>query len=245
MASNELYPFQQRPEDGIAGRVVLNGWLDKIWRRFKTDSAILNVTASTTVPAEVQWVRANATGGAITITLPLLSENPSRTIGIIKFDSSANEVTVTRSGTDLIAGVASRRLSFQWHRILLKSNGAGQWDLVSYGGGGTYTPTLTNVTNLGASTTAECQFLAVDNVCTVGFRFAVDPTAAALTELGISLPVPSNFGVVGDCGGTSSAIITECGLIEADVANNRASLQFTAVSVNNHAIAGSFTYEII
>lgn len=55
---------------------------------------------------------------------------------------------------------------------------------------GTYTPTLTNVVNISASTAYQAQYLQVGNTVTVSGRVDIDPVVTATaTQLGISVPV--------------------------------------------------------
>ena len=112
---------------------------------------------------------------------------------------------------------------------------------------GTYTPTFTNVANLDASTASQAQYLRVGNTVTVSGVLEVDPTAATTTtQLGISLPVASNFGGSEDCGGCAAAnSILEAGAIYADAANDRAQLDFISQATSNHAMAFTFTYQVI
>ena len=122
------------------------------------------------------------------------------------------------------------------------------WVLETIGhAAGKYTPTLTGVTNVGASTAYECQFSRVGNVVTVSGKVDVDPTAAGATELGISLPFASNFGAIEDCGGAAFAtgVAGQGAAVNADAANDRARMQWVAVDVTNQAMFFSFTYEII
>lgn len=112
---------------------------------------------------------------------------------------------------------------------------------------GTYTPTLTNVTNLSASTAYQCQYLRVGATVTVSGRADVDPTAAAATELGVSLPVASNLGASEDCAGVGAlaATSTENTIILGDTTNNRASIQWVATDLANTAMYFTFTYQVI
>lgn len=114
---------------------------------------------------------------------------------------------------------------------------------------GTYTPTLTNVANLDASTAYECQYLRVGNVVHVGGRVDVDPTGAgASTQLGISLPIASNFAASSDCGGTgfSPGVAGQGAAVVPDAANNRAQLQFVSgATLSNQSMYFTFTYEVV
>lgn len=112
---------------------------------------------------------------------------------------------------------------------------------------GTYTPTLTNTTNVAASTPRIAQWLRVGNVVTVSGQLDIDPTSTGATLLGISLPVPSNFANAFSLGGTASSmtITNESAGIEADATNDRASLKYVAVDTTNHTMAYTFTYVVI
>jgi hypothetical protein len=69
---------------------------------------------------------------------------------------------------------------------------------------GTYTPTLTNTTNISASTAAACQYMRVGNTVTVSGQVSgITMTAAgsANTVLRMTLPVASNLSAVRHVGG--------------------------------------------
>lgn len=113
---------------------------------------------------------------------------------------------------------------------------------------GTYTPTLTNEANLDGSTAYVCQYSRVGSTVTVSGRFRVDPTAATTsTQLGISLPIASNFTSAEQCGGTAFAIaIAGQGAgIYADTTNDRARVQFLSGDTTNQDMFFSFTYRVL
>lgn len=112
---------------------------------------------------------------------------------------------------------------------------------------GTYTPTLTNVANLDASTVYDFQWSRVGDVVTVGGRVDIDPTAAASTELGISLPIASNIAGLEGAVGTAfaSGIAGQGAAILGDAANNRAQMQWIAVDTTNQSMYLTFVYTII
>ena len=113
---------------------------------------------------------------------------------------------------------------------------------------GTYTPTLTNVTNVAASTARLATYMRVGNTVTVGGQLDIDPTiTASATVLGISLPIASNFSTSYQAGGVAFAtgITGMGGGIEADATNDRVSLKFIASDVTNQTMTYSFTYEVI
>lgn len=111
---------------------------------------------------------------------------------------------------------------------------------------GRYTPTLTNVTNLDASTAYECWYAQVGMFVMVGGRVDVDPTAAGLTRLGISLPVPSTFADINQVAGSSASpgVAAQCAAIISDNANSRAEMRFIAVDLANRAMYFNFMYQV-
>lgn len=113
---------------------------------------------------------------------------------------------------------------------------------------GTYTPTLTNVANIAASTAYECQYLVVGTSVIVSGKVDIDPTLAATsTQLGISLPVASNFGAAEDCAGVAfaPAIAAQGAAILGDETNNRAQLQYISGDLTNQAMYFLFQYQVI
>lgn len=113
---------------------------------------------------------------------------------------------------------------------------------------GSYTPSLTNVANLTASTAYKCQWSRVGNVVNVSGKVDVDPTLTATsTQLGISLPVASNIGAAEDCAGTAFApgIAGQGAAILGDATNNRAQMEWISTDVTNQAMYFTFGYEVL
>lgn len=111
---------------------------------------------------------------------------------------------------------------------------------------GTYTPTLTNGTNVAASTAYPSFYQRVGNVVTVSYQVDVDPTSASTqTNLGISLPIASNFASGADSNGTCSGSNspTFC-MSTSDAANDRVTMSFSMVSVSNSGFVGTFVYVV-
>lgn len=111
-----------------------------------------------------------------------------------------------------------------------------------------YTPTLTNVTNIAASATSDFGYYRVGNYVTVEGRITIDPTAAAVaTELGISLPIASNFTLFTHCGGSaiSSASAGLCAAVRADTTNDRAQVVYiNTAELASREFMVHFTYEV-
>jgi len=110
----------------------------------------------------------------------------------------------------------------------------------------TYTPTLTNVLNITSSTAYECNFMRVGNTVTVSGKVDIDQTSPGAYELGISLPVASNFTAEENCSGVGngSASGDDPCVVKADVVNNFAILTAKDTDASNHAHHFIFTYTI-
>ena len=126
-------------------------------------------------------------------------------------------------------------------------------DLTVSGTGGnvfssTYTPTLTNSTNVAASTTGSCQYMRVGNVVTVSGQVSVDPTAAAvLTVLLISLPIASTFSSSRSAGGSAASVSNiygEVGGILGNTTTDEFELRLLPSSLANQSYAFQATYFI-
>jgi len=112
----------------------------------------------------------------------------------------------------------------------------------------TYTPTLTNVANLSASTAYACQYIRVGSMVWIAGTVDVDPTlTATTTQLGISLPVASNFTQTYQAGGSAAAISvpSQSAGIFADTANDRLTMQFVSTDITNQAMYFTVGYQIL
>lgn len=113
---------------------------------------------------------------------------------------------------------------------------------------GTYTPTLTNTTNVSGSTAYVCQWLRVGNVVTVSGRVDIQPTSANVnTSLGVTLPLASNLSAAGsnDLAGVASASNQSVVYaIFADATNDRATFGGSPASASSTAVLFTFTYLI-
>lgn len=116
---------------------------------------------------------------------------------------------------------------------------------------GTYTPSLTNGTNVTASAVGTVQYLRVGSTVTVsGNVTGITTTAAGNSLVSISLPIASTFGSIGNCNGTavfySGTFRSTACAIYADTTNNIAIVNFTAPSgTTGQAFSFHFTYRII
>lgn len=74
-----------------------------------------------------------------------------------------------------------------------------------FGVGGTWTPTLTNVTNVAASTAHLCAFMSRNQIVGFGGLVQINATAAGSVILRMTPPIPSNFTDTADCSGNGTS----------------------------------------
>lgn len=133
--------------------------------------------------------------------------------------------------------------------MLVYNSTSGTWVPTAAPNSGTYTPTLTGVTNVAAATAFTCQWMRVGNVVTVSGRVMIDPTAAGLLQLGFSVPIASNFSALEQAGGmagSNDATNEEALRVYADATNDR--VEFAGIInalTGNSGYHFSFTYLVV
>ena len=112
---------------------------------------------------------------------------------------------------------------------------------------GNYTPTLTNVTNITASTAVSCQYMKVGRTVTVSGSVDIQAAGVGAFELGISLPYASNLAQAYHCAGSAISVTStdSACFIAGDATNDRASLNGVALGIINTTYYFQFTYRII
>lgn len=117
---------------------------------------------------------------------------------------------------------------------------------------GTYTPTVTNNTNIAASTPRACLYVRVGAVVMVWGSIDVTPTTAAGAQCvgTITLPIASNLADTYELGGVGGqSAFTNTGnsamSLFGDYSSNRAQFQFNAGSTANGGWHFSFSYLVI
>ena len=94
---------------------------------------------------------------------------------------------------------------------------------------GTYTPTLTNTTNITSSTSnADVRWVRVGNVVTVSGGVTVRPAGAGTCALEISLPIASSLAASTELSGVVSYTVLAAGTVIGDATNDRATASFSA-----------------
>lgn len=113
---------------------------------------------------------------------------------------------------------------------------------------GTYTPTLTNVTNVSSSSAQVARWTQIGDQVTVYGRVSVDPIASATsTQVRVSLPVASNLGSNSDLAGVCVGDLSDesAGHIVADTANDEALIEAHPVSTSQHTYVYTYSYTVI
>ncbi len=111
---------------------------------------------------------------------------------------------------------------------------------------GTYTAVFSNIANLDATPTpTNCQYMRVGDVVTVSGMVSLDPTATGLAQVGITLPIASNFASVEQCAGTGSSTNNNQGFISAEATLNIAVLEFTSIDTGSQLFFFHFTYSVV
>ena len=131
---------------------------------------------------------------------------------------------------------------------LHNSTGAVTGATNQYIASGTYTPTLTNVTNVAASTARLCTWTRIGNVVAVSGQLDIDLTTTLLaSEVDMSLPIASAFTTAYQLGGSAAAVAFQANwAIQADAANDRAQLMSTGIAdVGNNTYTFNFGYEVL
>jgi hypothetical protein len=114
---------------------------------------------------------------------------------------------------------------------------------------GTYTPVITEVTNIASSAiSGSFRWSRIGDIVQVGGQLSVDPTAAGAVELRITLPVSTTRASAAALSGsgsssTTAAFGTSCSVTGLTTGGaNQAVINFSAVSTANQAFPLNFDY---
>lgn len=225
--------------------------------KFKTGSAatgattvaISGLTAKTVVNQDGGAIVAGqwASGQLITITYDgtnFIAQNLNFvspvvvgdiTVGSVKARTSAGVVVQNSAGTTVatFGGSTSDDTNF--------AGDVSAANLLS----NTYTPTLTNTTNISSSTAYVSGYSRVGDAVHVFGRVGITPTASGLCVLGFSLPVASDITSVANLGGTFCTRTTSlAGSVAGDATNDRATFGIVAPSTTALDCMFSFSYTV-
>ncbi|WP_276483552.1 SGNH/GDSL hydrolase family protein [Paraflavitalea pollutisoli] len=220
---------------GIGGTPSSNSWL--VLGANSTTKAGLRLTSGTvmTTPiagsAEYDGTSLFFSPSTTRLRVPL-TDNSIPSNGQIPIGNGTNYTNATLTGSTSVS----------------VTNGSGSITLAiptTYITSGTYTPTITNGTNIESSTAFQCNYMRVGSVVTVSGQVNIDPTAAVTsTVIELTLPISVSSG------GTSSLIAgagSDGGDESIRIYNNgttRAVFFVTPTTVNAATYSFTFSYTI-
>jgi len=106
-------------------------WLSFIYQWIRSRIGIVTVTAAYTVPSNIFYVRADVSAGGFQVTLPAAKNQDGRQICIKKIDSSANTLTIGRTGSDTLDGATQVTTTIQYDTYTFISNGNIIWEVLA------------------------------------------------------------------------------------------------------------------
>lgn len=96
---------------------------------FNANSTPRNVNAAYLAVAADGFIRADATPGAFSVTLPPAAQVPGKRMTIKKVDAGANAVTIDANAAELIDGALTKVMGAAYQSATIQSNGVG-WDVL-------------------------------------------------------------------------------------------------------------------
>lgn len=111
---------------------------------------------------------------------------------------------------------------------------------------GTFSSSITNQTNVAASTFNGMQYIRIGDYVSVDAYVAIDPTATGLTVIDLQLPVASSLATsvdvmgLGNCQGFHD----QNGTVTANVGAGKATFAYIATDINNQVFYIHFSYRI-
>lgn len=238
-----------------AQQTALNLKTDQIASyRTVTGSHTLDSTDLAAINAGDDYVILVNSAGAADITIPL-----NATVAFVQgmkltvLQIGAGQVSIVSTG-----GVTSHSSSDdfiarkQYAPIFLEVLATDEWEVVNgttqsvITSSGTWTPTLTNTTNVAASTAYACQYLRVGSTVNFSGKFSLDATSTGDTVLGMSIPIPSAFSQEYHAGGVAAShAVQQSAAIFADATNDRLTIRLTITDTTNRDWFFSGSYQII
>lgn len=141
------------------------------------------------------------------------------------------------------AGVSGGKPAPVWRGLKFNDGSSG----TSGGAGaasGTYTPVVTNGTNIDRASAGVCQYMRVGNIVTVSGELQVDAKNAGAFEIGLSLPIATDLAAASEASGTAASSGSVTLRLSGDAVNNRVRVNGMAANGTNTAYSFMFTYKL-
>ncbi|HSB98127.1 MAG TPA: hypothetical protein VLC91_16825 [Spongiibacteraceae bacterium] len=156
--------------------------------------------------------------------------------GITRTVRFTGALTLTHNATSLILPEGTNIITAANDVAVFRSLGSGNWVLVSYSKdtspSGVYTPTITNFANASGITAHQAMYFKVGNIFAVAGAVTFTPTAAAFTDMNITLPftsnIGSNFDILGMGVTINALVVSQFVRIEGNPGTDRAELSYIA-----------------
>lgn len=114
---------------------------------------------------------------------------------------------------------------------------------------GTWTPTVSGVSNINSATASSGQYVQVGTVVACSVKIDITNFSAIQAKLGVSLPVSSNLASQGDLAGTANPLASTTGynpgVVYADTVNKRAEIAYVAQGTTSTSWFLTFTYRVL
>lgn len=160
-------------------------------------------------------------------------------------NSGTGLITLDANSTETINGATTLAIPAGFSARVICNGSLWLVDMSLISPSGTYTATLTNTLNIASSTAYAAQYKREGNVATVSGIVTIDPTATGSVQLGMSVPIASNFGASEQAGGVAMSVASVGLTIYADAANDRVVFEGVVTSAAAQNFWFSFTYLIV
>jgi hypothetical protein len=175
------------------------------------------------------------------------------TVNSYSLEAQSQELRLFREGqstADLTVGTDGSISIRDLDSVNTKVFNSTIWTALSLFAEGTWSPTITEGTNVAASTTAVCQYTRIGARVICAGRVNIDPTAGdpTATDFELSLPIASNFALVTDLSGTGTGSTTTTAdtyKVTASVANDTAVFNGIASQTAAADVMFTFMYLVI
>ena len=220
-----------------------------VYKNLVVDGGLVEISNSDTIGLSVtgdSWtgisIESTGTDTDPTVTLQSKTGDP----WTIRNDESVdNEFVIRHGGNTRLQIDTDGNLIVKAELVTDNIHNNGGTDNTGAVASGTYSPTLTIVTNLSATANGTGFWTRVGDVVHVSMKCTADASATGLCTFRCSLPAASTLSSTGDLIGVGA--LNNSGptvSIEPDTTNDEAEFNFTAVLTSNQWVWATFSYVV-